>query len=892
MRTHAYKNPETPEDMKALKYVLYAVGALIVLLVAMVAIVAAMFDPNAYKPQIVQLVKEKTGRTLSIQGNIGLKFFPKIGAGIGKTTLSEHDSDKEFAGVDDAQVYVALWPLLSKQVVVDEVRVDGLRANLVKLKDGTTNFSDLSGGGAPAVEKKEVPKPVEAPRGESTPQQPIKLDITGIRITNSHVTWRDETNGSDVAIDLVQLKTGRLADRTTSPVDLEMTIKGVKPKADLQVKLTGMLTFDLQAQQYNFKGLDAKLTGSALDFSGITATLKTDVEAAGAAQEVKISGLSLDAKASRGKDSFDVKVTAPSIQSSPQALAVDALALSATGTVAGVSLTESSLKAPKIHVNLGAAEVLIEGLALLAKGKVGQDNLDINLNAPKLEVSGGKASGESAVLTAKLAGAERNADVKLKLSALEGSAKALKIAALTLDVDAKAKDDAVKGTFSTPVSGNLEAKIFELPKMAADFTATGPSVPQKSLKAVLSGAARADLGKERVTSDIVAKLDESNIKAKLGMTKFSAPAYDFDINIDKLNVDRYTAAKQKGGEGKSAPAKTGEAKPAEPGAKQPEQPIDLSPLKPLHLGGSVKIGDLIANNIKASNVRVDVHAKDGKLDVNPMLANLYQGSLKGSASVNANTNQIAVKQTLNGVSIGPLLRDVVQQDLLEGKGTVALDLTTAGNTVSAFKKALNGTAGMNLRDGAVKGVDIPGAIRNIKSKLGAGDSEQVADKTQKTDFSELNATFTIKNGVAHNSDLNIKSPLVRIAGEGDINIPEDSLNYVVKASVVSSLAGQGGKERADVAGLTLPVRLYGPYSAMKYKLEFSQMMTGVNKDALKETAKELLQGGGKGGLKDLGKQLLGGGGATSGTSTGGDQAAPAKKPEEQIKDRLKGLLNR
>jgi AsmA protein len=375
------------------------------------------------------------------------------------------------------------------------------------------------------------------------------------------------------------------------------------------------------------------------------------------------------------------------------------------------------------------------------------------------------------------------------------------------------------------------------------------------------------------------------------MTKFSAPAYDFDINIDKLNVDRYMATKQKGGEGKGAPAKTGETKPAEGGAKQPEQPVDLSPLKPLHLDGSVKIGDLIANNIKASNVRVDVHAKGGKLDVNPMQANLYQGSLKGSASVDANTNQIAVKQTLNGVSIGPLLRDAVQQDLLEGKGTVALDLTTAGNTVSAFKKALSGTAGMNLKDGAVKGVDIPGAIRNIKSKLGAGDSEQAADKTQKTDFSELNATFTIKNGVAHNSDLNIKSPLVRISGEGDVNIPDDSLNYVVKASVVSTMAGQGGKDRADVAGLTLPVRVYGPYSAIKYKLEFSQMMTGVNKEALKESAKELLQGGGKGGLKDLGKQLLGGG-ATSGTSTGGEQAAPAKKPEEQIKDRLKGLLNR
>jgi len=878
--------------MKALKYVLYAIAGLIVLLVVVVGIVAATFDPNAYKPQIVQMVKEKTGRTLAIQGDIGLKIFPKIGAAVGKTTLSERDSDKEFAGVDAVQVYLALLPLLSKQVVVDEVRIDGLRANLIKLNDGKTNFSDLAGGGARAVEKSEVPKPAAAPRDSPPPQQAVKLDINGIRVTRSRVTWRDETNGNDLAVEVAQLKTGRLADRTPSPVELDVTVKGVKPKADLQAKLTGTLTFDLRAQEYSFKGLNAKLSGSALDFSGIAATLKADIEAAGATQAVKLSGLDLDAKASRGKDNFDVKLTAPSIQSGPEALAVDALALSAVGTVAGVTLTESSLKAPKLRVNLAASQVLVEGLALLAKGRMGQDQLNIDMSAPKLEVSGDKASGESVVLTAKLAGAERNADVSVKLAALEGSAKALKIAALNMKVDAKVKDDTVKGTLSTPIAGNLEARIFELPKIAADFTVAGPSVPQKTAKLGLAGAVRADLGKERVAGDILAKLDESNIKAKLGMTKFSAPAYDFDVNIDKLNVDRYMAPKQKGVEGKPAAAGTAESKPVDsPKPVQPEQPIDLSPLKPLKLDGSVKIGELVASNIKSSSVRVDVRAKDGKLDVNPMQANLYQGSLKGSANVNANTNQIAVKQMLTGVSIGPLLRDAMQKDLLEGKGDVALDLTTAGNTVSAFKKALNGTAALNLKDGAIKGVDLAGAVRNVKAKLGAGDAEQAANQAEKTDFSELTASFIIKNGVAHNGDLSAKSPFLRITGEGDVNIAEDSLNYVVKAAVVASTAGQGGKERAELTGLTLPVRVYGPYAAIKYKMEFSQMFSGASKEALKESAKEALKEGLKGGsLKDLGKQLLGGQSSTDAKSGTAAPAPPDKKPEEQIKDKLKSLL--
>jgi AsmA protein len=880
--------------MKVLKYVLYASGALIALLLVAIAIVFAVFDPNDYKPQIVQLVKERTGRTLTISGDIKLKIFPKIGAAVGKTTLSERNREKVFAGVDGAQVYVALLPLFSRQMVVDQLRLDGLRADLIKYKDGSTNFSDLSG--AEAAEKKRA----EQPRPEASKPQPgakgsVKLDVNGVRVTNSRVTWRDESNGNDVAVELAELKTGRLAEGVPSPVQLDVAVKGVKPRVDLQVKASGTLSLDLQNQHYGFKGLDAKLSGTALEFSGIAAALNADIDADGTKLLVKVSGLTLDAKANRGKDSFDVKLSTPSVQSSPEAVSIEMLSASASGAAGGMILTESTFKVPALSVNLATSQIDVQGLALAAKGKLGADSLNLDVSVPKLQVSGDKASGESALLTAKLDGAERDADVTLKLSAVEGSAKALKIAALVLDIDAKQKDNAVKGTLNTPILANLEAKVIELPKLGAEFTVTSPSIPQKTVKVPLSGTVRADLGKERVAANIATQFDESHIKAKLGMTQFGPPAYDFDIDIDKLNLDRYASPKQKG-----APA----SKPAEPTApaskskeKEAEKPIDFSPLKALNLDGRIKIGDLVANNIKASSVRVDVRAKGGKLDVEPMQANLYQGSLKGSARVNANTNQIAVRQTLSGISIGPLLRDAAKQDLLEGRGNVDLDLATAGNTISALKQALNGTASLNLKDGAIKGVDLAGAIRSIKSNLGAQDAEQASNTTQKTDFTELTASFTIKNGVAHNADLSAKSPFVRITGEGDVNIAQDSLDYVVKAGVVASTAGQGGKERAELTGLTLPVRIYGPYDALKYKMQFSQMLSGANKEALKEMAKDALKEGGKAQLKDLGKALLGGekAPATSGDQpANGDQAqsaAPAKKkPEDELKEKLKGLL--
>ena len=77
--------------------------------------------------------------------------------------------------------------------------------------------------------------------------------------------------------------------------------------------------------------------------------------------------------------------------------------------------------------------------------------------------------------------------------------------------------------------------------------------------------------------------------------------------------------------------------------------------------------------------------------------------------------------------------------------------------------------------------NLPGVAR---SALGSQQA-QAAEGKERTDFSELNATFAIKNGVAHNDDLDVKAPLFRVGGAGDIDVAKSTINYVVKAAVVA-----------------------------------------------------------------------------------------------------------
>ena len=242
-------------------------------------------------------------------------------------------------------------------------------------------------------------------------------------------------------------------------------------------------------------------------------------------------------------------------------------------------------------------------------------------------------------------------------------------------------------------------------------------------------------------------------------------------------------------------------------------------------------------------------AANGRLDVAPHSASLYEGTLAGALSAQAGTNRIALKENFSNVSVGPLLRDAAKQDRLEGRGNVALDVAGAGPSVNAIKRSLDGTARVALRDGAIKGIDIGALLQKVKS-LGKSE-EGTASGREQTSFSELTASFTIKNGVAHNQDLDIKAPLVRVGGAGDIDIGNSSLNYTAKASVVATTKGQGGKGLEQLSGLTVPVQLSGPFDAIKYRVDYGAVAAEVAKSKVGEKLKENVGGQLGGKLKGL-----------------------------------------
>jgi AsmA protein len=391
------------------------------------------------------------------------------------------------------------------------------------------------------------------------------------------------------------------------------------------------------------------------------------------------------------------------------------------------------------------------------------------------------------------------------------------------------------------VTADLAAQTLALDNLAGKLEIANPQMPMKQLSLPIAGKLRADLAKQSAALELGTKFDESKIALKLDVAKFAPLALGFDIDIDQLNVDKYLPPSS-----------------AKPEKAPKEDKLDFSGLKGHDVHGRLRIGALQASKLKLAKLNATVRLASGRLDVAPLSMNLYEGTANGNLSLNANGNQLALKQTLAGISINPLMKDLADKDLLDGRGNVALDVSSRGDSIAAMKKALGGTASLSLKDGAIKGINLAQSLRDIEGKLGAKqDATQQARAGDKTDFSELTASLRIANGVARNDDLAMKSPFLRLAGAGDIDIGAGQMNYVAKASVVANSAGQGGKDLEHLKGITVPVRVSGPFESLSYKLELANLVADAAKAKVEEKKEEV-----------------------------------KAKVEEKAKDKLKGLFGR
>ena len=316
-------------------------------------------------------------------------------------------------------------------------------------------------------------------------------------------------------------------------------------------------------------------------------------------------------------------------------------------------------------------------------------------------------------------------------------------------------------------------------------------------------------------TDLVVKLDQSTLSGSAGITGSGGADVHFTLKLDQIDADRYMAPPA----ARNPVASQGSGKPGE----GDNAPLPLGKLDGFSADGSIDIGKLKLKNLNLANAQIKVAmAKGAQKNIN-LGANLYGGTLASATRLGPGARPtLAQTLKLASISAGPLLQDFMGKDYVSGTGNVALDVTTVGNTVAELKRALNGNVSFALQNGAVKGFNLAQIMRQGQALYSGQQPQQGA--AQQTDFTTMSASGKISNGVLHSDDLNAASPLLRLSGAGQVDLVNSTLDYTAKPTFVNTATGQGGKELANLQGVVIPVRVYGPFSAPKYQLDVASAL--------------------------------------------------------------------
>ena len=353
---------------KIFRLFMWAFGVLLVLALVAIAAFALLFDPNALRDDITRLVEKKTGRQMTIEGDLALSYFPWLGFEAGRTTITNPEgfSDPVMASFESASASVKLMPLLSRRMELSQVTLDGVQMDLEVRADGSNNWSDL-----------------QSLRGQDTADDPdaggagfSTQGVGGIRLTNTQVGYSDAETGNSYSISNLDLKTGPLVPGTAFTLAASGDVVSTAHEIAGPAKLNGEV-------QINEDGV----VHIAEPRIGITATGKG------------VPG-----------DELTVNLEAPALEFFETTVSIDTPSLHLSGTGPGepyatfeVQLESASLKLDENTLAIATPALVVSGTGTseawsAINAKIDGQSLNVvdfdRIDLPALQVSGSIAGSE------------------------------------------------------------------------------------------------------------------------------------------------------------------------------------------------------------------------------------------------------------------------------------------------------------------------------------------------------------------------------------------------------------------------------------------------------------------------------------------------------------------
>lgn len=337
----------------------------------------------------------------------------------------------------------------------------------------------------------------------------------------------------------------------------------------------------------------------------------------------------------------------------------------------------------------------------------------------------------------------------------------------------------VKGLTGSPVvSASVAVPEFNAKTLMGNLGVAAPEMAgDDALSAVaLTARLNSDLNNLKVDA-IDFRLDQTRIQGDASVVNLAKPGYRFNVRMDQIVLDDYLPVNE-------APVE--QPKKTEPTGKD-KQVIPVALIRELNVVGKAKIDKFTYQKTPVQNATVAVTARDGVLTLTDIHANVMQGSVDGSVSVDARKQEPKVTTDLriNALELSELANLFLDQQLISGKTSFDLNTSTSGNDIDTLVNAAIGQMNLQVVEGILHGINLNSIVvdalhdevGNFETFFPNYASQLPKELKENTDISELFANAKIEQGKLIMPEFKFASESGQIQAKGDIHLLTQAFDY-------------------------------------------------------------------------------------------------------------------
>ena len=267
---------------KAFIIVIAVIG---VILVSLIAFIKLYVTPERVKEFVIPAAEQSLNRKVDI-GSIDIGLFR--GIGLNDFAIREADQKSDFVKFKEFVLKFKLLPLLSKNLVIDELKLVSPEINVRRGKDGRFNFEDIG--------TKEEGNRVGKENGTGGEGGlPVSLLVQRVSVSDAQFTLSDLLNklpdvqsSADIDISVKSIDGSDISTEGTVDIRIDKLVMKDPPRAPIKDLNAGLR----YALSVNLKTLDIHIDRADLTVQKIPLSVKGDIKKIRSSPEVDV-GLSL-----------------------------------------------------------------------------------------------------------------------------------------------------------------------------------------------------------------------------------------------------------------------------------------------------------------------------------------------------------------------------------------------------------------------------------------------------------------------------------------------------------------------------------------------------------------------------------------------------------------------